>query len=174
MSVWRALATIILLGAASCGPPPDFSVRGTGVYVESDAPFARQGDLPARLESTIDAALRYWGGDWIDLRGTTITLVGAQYVPCGGQASSLGCYEHGEIRVSTRDPGIGTFQCVEQTVLVHEIGHAAIGDPQHTDPRWMDLEPVADELRGRTGYTESGEVECTIWVSVWRHPLGTR
>jgi len=174
VSASRALASIFLLGAAACGPPPDFTVRGMDVYVETDASFAGRADLPARLESTVDAALRYWGGDWRDLQDVTVTLAGAQYVPCGGNASSLGCYENGEIRVSTRDPGIGTFHCVEQTVLVHEVGHAVIGDPLHTDPRWMGLDPVADELAGRRGYTESGEVECTIWLSVWRHPIGSR
>jgi hypothetical protein len=173
VSVLRALATIVFLLAAACGPPPDFTVRGTDGYVETDASFAARADLPSRIESTIDTALWYWGGDWSDLRGASITLVGEQYVPCGGNASSLGCYENGEIRVSTRDPGIGTFHCVEQTVLVHEVGHAVIGDPLHTDPRWMLLEPVAHLLAGRTGYTDSGEVECTIWISVWRHPIGT-
>lgn len=162
---------VLLLAAAACGPRPDFFVRGVAVVVESDASFARSEDLPSRVETTIDAALRYWGGDWGDLAGSTVSLSGSQHVSCGGLESAIGCYEDGEIRVSTRDPGIGAFHCVEQTVLVHEIGHAVIGDRMHADPRWMQLDPVADALGGRTGYTETGEIDCVIWLSVWRHPL---
>jgi hypothetical protein len=42
----------------------------------------------------------------------------------------------------------------------------------HHDARWMELDPVADALRGRRGYTPDGEVDCVIWLSVWRHPRG--
>lgn len=166
----RALAAAAL-ALAGCGEAPGFSVHGVHVIAETDAPFARQPDFPARIESTMDASLRYWGGGWQDLAGMSVTLSGAPYVPCGGASSSLGCYD-GAIRVTTQDPGSGTFSCVEQTVLVHEIGHAVIGDPLHEDPRWMQLEPVEAALAGRVGYTGKGEVECVISPSVWRHPLG--
>ena len=157
--------------AASCGGQgPDFYVHDTGVIVETSAPFAGHA-LPSRVESTVGAALAYWGGDWSALRGRTITLSGDAYVSCRGSDHALGCYD-GDIRVTTSDPGSGTFQCVEQTVLVHEIGHAVIGDRLHEDPRWMQLEPVRDALAGRVGYTAAGEVDCTIYVNVWRHPLG--
>lgn len=169
----RRLAVLVALATASCGGAgPDFYVHGTGVHVESDAPFARQIDLPARLESTLAAALAYWGGDWDALRGSEITLSGRAHVSCDGADRALGCSDGGGIRVTTSDPGIGPFRCVEQTVLVHEVGHAVIGDRNHEDPRWMQLEPVEDALRGRVGYTAEGEVDCPIFVSVWRHPLG--
>ena len=45
---------------------------------------------------------------------------------CGDHAGAFGCYD-GDIRVTTRDPSF-PFSCVEQTVLVHEVGHAVIGD----------------------------------------------
>jgi hypothetical protein len=168
----RGLALLATLAVASCGATKvDFYVRDTSVLVETDAPFARTPEFPARLESTIEAALAYWGGDWKVLEGRTITLSGEAYVSCGGDSRALGCYD-GNIRVTTVDPGIGTFHCVEQTVLVHEIGHAVIGDRYHQDPRWMELDPVREALQGRVGYTADGEVDCAIFVSVWRHPLG--
>ncbi len=173
MGVARKLSVVLAALAVSCGRQQvEFYVHDTGVSVETDAPFARQRDLPARVESTIDAALAYWGGDWSALRGSTITLSGAQYVSCRGNDRALGCYD-GDVRVTTLDPGTGAFACVEQTVLVHEIGHAVIGDRMHEDPRWMELEPVQDALAGRVGYAPQGEVDCPIHVSVWRHPLGT-
>jgi hypothetical protein len=162
------------LAAVSCGGrAPDFYVQDTGVFVESAAPFARRPELAARVESTVGAALAYWGGDWSALAGRTITLSSDPYVTCNGSASALGCYD-GDLRITTSDPGIGTFRCVEQTVLVHEIGHAVLGDALHADPRWMQLDPVAAALAGRVGWTAEGETDCPISVSVWRHPLGTR
>jgi hypothetical protein len=167
----RLVVLSTLAWALACDELPGFAVRGVRVVVETDAPFAQRPDFPARIESTLDAALRYWGGTWQDLDGMSIALTGDPYVSCGGNASALGCFD-GNIRITTRDPGIGTFSCVEQTILVHEIGHAALGDSLHEDPRWMQLEPLEAALAGRTGYTAEGEVECVIWPSVWRHPLG--
>jgi hypothetical protein len=174
LGVCFLLATSML---AACGggrgQGPDFLVRGVGVVVETDAPFAQRSDFPARVEDTIDVALEYWGGSWSDLEGSTLTLVGAPSVKCEGKggAGALGCYD-GDIRVSTRDPGIGTFSCVEATVLVHEVGHAVLGDTMHDDPRWMEMDEVAAALSDRRGYSDAGEVPCIIYPSVWRHPLG--
>ncbi len=171
-----ALRATLLVSAAmlaACGGGSALAVRGATVDLRTAAPFARQQDFPARIESTIDAALRYWGGSWADLGGLAIVLVDDAQVPCGGSSSALGCYEERLIRMTTRDPGTGTFACIEETVLVHEIGHAVIGDPLHQDPRWMEMDEVALELEGRTGYGAAGEVPCVIYPSVWRHPLGT-
>jgi len=172
--VARILSTLTtLLALAACGGPErgGLEVRGLDVVVDSAAPFARSGDLPARLESTAEAALVYWGGSWADLDGYTLRLTDAASVPCGGEAS-LGCTAGGEIAVVTADPGAGTFACVEQTVLVHEIGHAVIGDPWHEDPRWMGFEPVAEALAGRAGYGADGPADCLITRSTWQHPGG--
>jgi hypothetical protein len=168
----RNLLPFALAALAACaGRSPDFSVHGVGVVVETDAPFARRPDLPARIESTIEVALAYWGGGWRDLQGSSLTLMGSPSVPCAGR-TALGCYD-GDIRISTRDPGTGTFACVEETVLVHEVGHAVIGDFNHEDPRWMQMDPVASALGDRVGYADTGEVACVLFPGVWRHPLGT-
>jgi hypothetical protein len=158
---------VALLAACGGARAPDFYVHGTAVVVDTAAPFAGQPDLPVRVESTIAAALAYWGGDWSALDGATLTLVGEQYVACGSP-NAIGCND-GDIRVSTRDPGLGPWQCVEQTVLVHEIGHSVIGDPGHTDPRWMDFSAVQEALSGRTGYADGGQLPCALFPSVWRH-----
>ncbi len=171
----RGVRLAILSAAlAACGAErePDFFVRGVGVIVESAAPFASRADLPGRIEETADAALAYWGGSWTHLEGATISLLDSQYVPCSAP-HAIGCYD-GDIRVSTRDPSLGTWHCVEQTALVHEVGHAVIGDPEHRDPRWMDFEAVAARLGGRTGWASEGEVHCTLYPSVWRHLHGRR
>jgi hypothetical protein len=164
-------AAIAVAGTAACGgEEPDFYVHRTAVYVDSDAPFVRRPDFPERLEVVLAVALRYWGGDWRSLAGRSITFSGDPSVVCGGAPRALGCYD-GDVWVSTSDPGVGTVACVERTVLVHEVGHAVIGDPMHRDPRWMRLDPVGEALAGAAGYAAGGEVACEIALSVWRHPL---
>jgi hypothetical protein len=174
VSTFGRTAVVVLLLASGCGgaAPTSLSVHGTSVVVESNAPFFQAADFPGRLESTLAAALDYWGGDWRDLEGSTILLTDAPRVACGSSTSALGCQEGRSIRLTVRDPGIGEFACIEQTVLVHEVGHAVLGDAVHLDPRWMQLEPVKEALDGRLGYTQEGEVPCVLYLSVWRHILG--
>jgi len=162
------LGALLLSACADRGPEPDFVVRGVGLIVDSEAPFTAQPDLADRVERTVDAALAYWGGGWEQLGGMSITLSGSRYVDCGGVPGAIGCFD-GDIRVSTTDVD-AAFACVEQTVLVHEIGHAVIGDRDHTDPRWMDFTPVADALAGLDGYDGRALTPCQPAVSVWRHP----
>jgi hypothetical protein len=158
-----------MLGLAACGSvEPGFQVRNTMVTVRTDAEFTRSVDFPARVESTLEAALAYWGGSWADLAGSTIVFEGASNVECPGNGPSTGCYD-GDIRVTTQDAG-QTVACVEVTVLVHEVGHAVIGDAGHDDPRWMDFASLEGALDGRAGYTAEGPAACVPVASVWRHP----
>lgn len=177
----RTLSFTALLGLlAACGGPQDStqpashlrSPRGLQLELASDAPFTQAEDFDARLESTVDVALQYWGGSWALLEDRTLRIVDAPTVDCAGR-EALGCYDGAELRFTTRDPSTGTVACIEQTVLIHEIGHLVLGDPNHDDPRWMDLTPVAAALSGRIGYVDGGTVSCVTYPSVWRHPLGT-
>ncbi len=165
------VCAVLLAGCSGAGNASDFAVRGTNVVVNSTVPFTRHSDFPSRVESTIDAALKYWGGTWDDLRGKSLVFEADQHVACEGSQNAIGCYD-GDIRVSTRDFGT-PFNCVEETVLVHEIGHAIIGDPDHTDPRWMDFSSVMRDLEGRPGYGDTGDAPCQISINVWRHPPAT-
>ena len=169
MTRFTRIAWLVLPLLAGCGGvEPDFRVRDAGVLVRSDAAFTRSPDFPVRVESTLQAALDYWGGTWTDLAGTLIVFDGSPHVACAGHESSTGCYD-GDIRVSTVDAG-EPISCVEATVLVHEVGHAVVGDPGHADPRWMDFASLAGALEGRTGYASAGLVSCMPVANVWRHP----
>lgn len=172
MTVRMRTFLLSLLALAACGggteSQPDFRINGAAVYVRSDAAFTTSADFPERLQSTIDAALAYWGGSWSNLSGRSISLEGAAYVTCHGVASASGCFD-GNIRISTSDLG-HTFSCVEETELVHEVGHAVLGDAAHRDPRWMDFGAVAQALSGRAGYSGNGEAGCPVIESVWQHP----
>jgi hypothetical protein len=164
------IAVALVIGSAACGGghAPDYEIHGVGVVVHSSAAFTRSGDFASRVENTVDAALLYWRGGWANLRGKTIHFEGERYVRCGGVQSAIGCYD-GDIHVSTQDAGV-TFTCVEQTVLVHEVGHAVIGDPDHLDPRWMDFAPLEADLESRNLDLAGPAPPCRIAVSVWKHP----
>jgi hypothetical protein len=164
------LSTALLLACG--GEVPDFTVHGAGVVVRSSAAFTRQPNFPERVQETVAAALAYWGGTWDQLAGATITFEGSRFVKCAEISGAVGCYD-GDIHVSTLDAGM-TFYCVEETTLVHEVGHAVIGDPGHTDPRWLDFAALASALDGRPGYRGNDQVSCPIFVSVWRHPPDDR
>ena len=159
--------------AAGCGAgEPEFDVRGVHVMVNTTAPFAAAKDFPRRVEKTIDAALQFWDANWNDISGMTIILDDDQYVSCAcSTRGALGCSEPGLIRITTRDPSLGTWHCVEQSVLVHEVGHAVRNDRDHDDPRWMDFVPVLERLDGGIGYDEQGFGRCPLYLSVWRHVL---
>ena len=153
----RAAAYAVALVLASCTASAstvdqaDFAIRDVAVVIRSEEPFTRAPDFPARVESTLDAALEYWGGTWNDLAGRSITFEGDQTVTCGTHTGAFGCFD-GNIRLSTRDSGLPLL-LRRQTVLVHEVGHAVIGDVGHEDPRWMDFGAVMAKLDGRRGYT---------------------
>ena len=136
-------------------------------------PLRSNSDKPRLRSFTFSKPLkfRFWSGSWDDIDGATIFLEDNPYVACNNSTTALGCFEPGAIHITTRDPGLGTWRCVEQTVLVHEIGHAVVGDVNHDDPRWMDFVPVLEVLNGRSGYTDGGETSCPIYVNVWRHNL---
>ena len=172
MRVGRLSAVLALVLAGGCGGAAPLEVHGAAVVLHTTAPFAQEPDFPGRIESTLAEALDYWGGDWSVLQGTTIELTDAPHVTCGTSTSSLGCQEGRSIRLTVHDPSIGQLACVEQTVLVHEVGHAVLGDPLHLDPRWMELEPLGEALSGRLGYTQEGPVPCVLYVSIWRHIRG--
>ena len=170
---WHAAALATALATAACGGgATEESAAGVRVVLETSAAFATAPDFPTRLDETIDVALAYWGGTRADLDGKTIVLSDAPYVR-GCAPTAVGCYDGEILAVSTRDPSLGSFACVEETALVHEIGHAVLGDPDHVDPRWMELDSVAEALSGRVGYSAGGTTACPMYVSVWRHPLGT-
>jgi len=167
----RVLLLASVLAACGDGERADFTVEHMPVLVRTEAAFAHQPDFPDRVARTVEAGLAYFGGTWDDLAGVTLVFEGAQFVACGGVEDAIGCFD-GAIRVSTRDPAF-VFSCVEQTSLVHEIGHAVLGDPDHLDPRWLDFRSVERALAGGRGYLpEGGEGPCPLFPSVWRHPHG--
>lgn len=91
-------------------------------------------------------------------------------VSCPGATSRgtlVGCYHMGE-RVITvtagwlEDKFVSSDQpCVENLAVPHEVLHAYIGDPQHSDPRWAKLTDIWYE------YVLQEHPECYAFMA-WR------
>lgn len=115
-----------------------------GVYVESTSLWMHTADTEARIWRAVDIGAAYWGSD--RLAGVRIRFMDS--AACGGAGG--GCtryydpdgwvpsdadYTYREIEFDVSQ-GIGAGHCIESTPLAHELGHAVLWDPDHTDPRW--------------------------------------
>ncbi|HZZ84109.1 MAG TPA: hypothetical protein VFE30_06200 [Anaeromyxobacteraceae bacterium] len=110
--------------------------REGGVSVDGKPEPWMQHDLQARTERTIQLAAQRWRSEPVS---SVAVHFGGDRV-CG---TALGCNNGDEIWVSDwiayhwpERWELVLASCVEQSVLVHEVGHLVIGDPGHTDPRW--------------------------------------
>jgi hypothetical protein len=144
-----AIVTAMMLGAAGCGrfdpcEGATFCVDEVGIYVESGETWMHAADTEQRIRRALAISMAYWGA--ASLPGVRIHFMDAS--ACGGAGG--GCtayydpdgwvpsgsdYTYREIEMNVAD-GVGAGHCVESTPLAHEVGHAAIWDPGHTDPRW--------------------------------------
>jgi hypothetical protein len=184
-----SLAVLVLVG---CGlPPPDLDLPAATLPVDAqtstlDLPgggwiavafdestghlpgWTHARDFSARLLLDLDVSARYWGGSIRDLAGWTVVLRGGFQVACLGASSvgGVGFWGCAHQTGSWIDLAAGETVSVEQTALIHEVGHAVLfsrrgdGDDCHTDPRWQDFGPVAAELRA-----DGVSPVMTVW---WR------
>jgi hypothetical protein len=133
--------TVLLaaLALAGCGwpEPPDFMLsNGLAVSVHTTrAEWAHSAEFPATITALTTDAVVWWGGSAETLRGWE--LVFSDERPCDG---ANGCAE------DFRDAMIvyvGDLyaDCFPQAgyIVWHEIGHVAIGDGDHHDPRWEQI-----------------------------------
>jgi hypothetical protein len=82
------------------------------------------------VERAVAFGLEIWGAGAEALNGWKIEFTPYK-IPCRDDPCD-GCAFMDERRLAVRQWGL----CPEQTALIHEIGHAVIGDPEHRDPRW--------------------------------------
>jgi hypothetical protein len=157
-----AACAVLALSAGCQGPreqpAADFDeVDGVGVKVGTSLAWAHDPALPDRLHRVISAAATYGGGSASQLHGWVVVLEDT-WAECSGIAphSTLGCTRWGEERIGVDVNGV---DCVEQTVLAHEVLHAIIGDACHRSPLWRDFTQVENALR---------DGECEVSADKWR------
>jgi hypothetical protein len=141
---------LLVLLASACGvdpalePAPVFPPSSTIGYAHGarlvDDPAAEfhvsTEGLVAEAERAIELGARIWGiGDDV-LEGWTVAFQGGWFA-CQTRPTAtwtFGCThrEQGWIQAGPDEEDCRT------SVLVHEIGHVAIGDMEHRDPRWAD------------------------------------
>ena len=130
-----------------------------GVHVELDAAAASTGfasapDFPARLERMMRIGARYWSGsdDLAPWRTWDLRFEGTAF-NCGSlEGRALGCTDQANhvMAVSTKDPSSYLYKwpvpCVEVTEVIHEMGHALIGDGDHRDRRWRRFDALYHDV----------------------------
>jgi len=144
-----------LLFLAGCGPEVAYSddpietapvetVEIITIRIDSVTPWLTAPDFHERFDRTVEIAKSFWGID--NLGDVTVIFTdhacaqyGGGYGGCAYQARLDPPAWTIEIDPNA-PPGHGA--CIEGTALVHEIGHLAIRDPRHEDPRWDDLMPL--------------------------------
>jgi hypothetical protein len=127
-----AIVVAMMLGGAGCSEPP------VEIRILSTAEWAQRPDARARVEALAEAGARYWGAPASALDGWTIDVVDGMF-PCGYMPSVVGCAYLGSKRIvvsATDNLASPAVICAEGTALIHEIGHAAIDDINHTNPQW--------------------------------------
>lgn len=145
---WRRLGAACALALlAGCDPwRCDFDSHGACIEFTSDPP-----DLEAarvRVEALLARELPFW--DISSLSGWRIQFRDTTEYSCYLAASSEGCTDYVEKTLSVRVPPTSAG-CFEAAELLHEIGHYALGDPMHSNPRWE-------------------EVDAAFARMVWDHP----
>jgi hypothetical protein len=161
-----ALVATLTLATGCFEPARELVVDGVQVALDDDAasaPFARDPAFPARLERMLRLGARFWSGseDLGPWRAWRVRFEATTF-NCGSlEGGAEGCTDHAQnlIDVSTKDPGSYHYKfqvaCVEMTELIHEMGHAYLGDHDHRDPRWHEFAGVYRELF----YPDDGSVD---------------
>ena len=130
-----------------------------GVHVALDdgaaaTAFAQDPEFPARLERMMRLGARYWSGsdDLAPWRRWDLRFESTVF-NCGSlEGRALGCTDHASqvMAVSTKDPSSYHYKwqvpCVEVTEVIHEMGHALIGDGDHRDRRWRRFEALYHDV----------------------------
>lgn len=137
-------AIVLLAVLTGCGvsdpcpvEPQVVSELGIGFYADPECPeWTRAPDLPVRLDAVARVVAQHVDADPADLRGYVVVFRATDRVPCEDTAEAFGCAHAADrwIEATCIDAG-----CAEASILAHELLHAWLFDPEHTDPRWATL-----------------------------------
>ncbi len=134
----RAVVIAVFAVAAACCPPIPQDcigfVEGACVVLDSKDPATITSADLARIDAALVEGGRFWDVNPARvLSGYTIVLHGSTRAVCDGNDTKGCCHwECHRIDLGTPD---GSEACIEWSAI-HELGHAVIRDPDHSDPRW--------------------------------------
>jgi hypothetical protein len=139
----RRLTVAVLLVVSACAPrwAGDPQLYGMALEVQlaqGNAGWALRDDLRARVRRVIDLGAGYWGLAPADVAGWRLVLTEGLR-ECGASATANGCTTDDDRTVTV---AANYTVCIESSALVHELGHVALGDPEHRDPRWHDTDAL--------------------------------
>lgn len=138
---WQVLVILgfALAAGSGCDAAPswpercDLTVRGICVANYAQDASLADAEAEERLGRLIDHALEFWGGAPGALQGWAMIYYDHK-VSCGDDGQTHDGCEWSSARIM--EARIAKPGCFEYALTIHEIGHAVIGDTNHTDPRW--------------------------------------
>lgn len=140
----------LLLVTMGCGGPKPTTIYGIDFFAPPEIDLDR-----ARLKRVVEVASQKWGVPILLYAGYTVSFT-LTPVACGIERSVAGCTFLKDIEVWAQVP-----DCLEASSLLHELGHASIGDPLHLDPRWRDTAAEWREL------VEGPNAHPDCWTKDW-------
>jgi hypothetical protein len=150
-----SVVVAVVVAAAGCQellpePPVELEVDGV-TFGRSDAtpPLPTTILDPDRLTLVLQRSAALWGVPVSNLAGLRVGLSSQPVCPDGTR--DLACYQAGVIWLwnpeqAPYDAWQTAASACPEHALPHEIGHFLIGDPTHSDPRFIDAEHVLDDL----------------------------
>ncbi len=151
------------LAVAACQGPLD-TVNDAATDPKAPAWVHAQA-LAERTSTAADAAARVWDGSPSGLDGWTVDYVSGPFIDCDGTHADGCSYSNslggGTMRIRVEV----SATCLEATSLVHEVGHAIIGDHDHHDPRWSDPQFWRRMRRAVLDVLPSSDVACGYAVA---------
>jgi hypothetical protein len=142
----KTIAVVLLLLVASegCGsyqsPPVEQQIvsdLGIGIFVDSDCPgWAHAENLRDRVDALARVVSLHAAAPAEELAGWLIVFRAQDRVSCDSTDEAFGCVHVTEkwIEATCLDT-----DCVETTILAHELLHVWFPDPKHTNPQWKTL-----------------------------------
>ena len=130
---------LFALMLAACGQDkseplraPDLVVDGVGVLNDSTVSYAGAADFSLRFHNVLAATAEYAGRDLESFEGLTVILLDGP-IQCESETGTCsGTLTGSVIRINTARHD----ECIENSVLAHELLHVLIGDECHTNSLW--------------------------------------
>jgi hypothetical protein len=139
---------LVLFALPACATtwPGDPEIGGLALEIQlpqGNADWPLHADLKPRILRTTEIAADYWGLPLAAVSGWRLVLTEG-LLKCGSNTMANGCTTDEDHSITL---SANYCICIESSALLHEIGHVAIGDPPHSDPRWHDRERMGQRWK---------------------------
>lgn len=138
---WSSVVAVLMVGCGASDPcpvePQIVSDLGIGFYADPECPeWTRVDDVADRVDAIATVVAQHMSADPKGLRGYVVVFRSSDRILCDEKMKAVGCMHFNGrwIEATCVDT-----KCAEASILAHELLHAWLPDPDHSDPRWSTL-----------------------------------